>query len=440
VTTENDQLRAARERISSSTCPDERLSRKELADLVNAYIWHRHKRMVELDASYFGKLERGVIRWPNELYREALRAVLEVSTDAELGFSNSRRPVVKVVGVNRRQAVCTAGLGLGGLALGALAPVAALLEGDEPTAVPARVGATDIEYVRDAARVFKSWDFTYGGGLVWEAVRVQLRWSAGMLESTCPEPLRPELFSAVGYLADVTGYMAIDACAHEEARRVLCFALGCAEKADDWHLRAHVLGNMAFQASQTGRPDEGLTLAEHALVRADRLTPTERAIVHTHRARALAKMARVPETLAAIGTADDHFAHATPANDPPLVAYYGATLYAGVTGRALADLAMNGGDPIPANDRLTTAVADLTPGYARSRVITQIKLASLAMSTGDPVEAATLGTAALESAGTIRSRRVTDDLRELARHATQYSGIDEVDELHHRITTAVLAA
>jgi hypothetical protein len=161
VTTENDLLRAARERISSPSCPDEALSRQELADRVNAYIYNHHKRIVALDAGYFGKLERGVIRWPGRLYREAPRAVLEVPTDAQLGFSSSRRTVVKVVGVNRGQAVCTAGLGLGGLALSAMAPVAALLEGDEPTPIPSRVGATDIEYIRDAAGVFESWDFRF---------------------------------------------------------------------------------------------------------------------------------------------------------------------------------------------------------------------------------------------------------------------------------------
>jgi hypothetical protein len=439
VEIENDQLRAARERMPSSIYKDECLSRQELADRVNAYIWHHHQKMVELNGNYFGKLERGIIRWPNKLYREALREILDVSSDSELGFSNPRRAVVKLMGVDRRQLGCAAGLGLGSLALGAMAPVAVLLEGGEPTAVPARVGATDIEYIRTAAGVFKSWDRRYGGGLAREAVRAELRWSAGLLESTCPEGLRPELFSAVGYLARVAGYMSVDACAHDEARRRLHYALGCAEQAKDWHLRADILGCMSMQAIRTGRPDEGLTLAEHALVRADRLTATERAQLHTDRARALATMARVSETLAAIGTADDHFARATPADDASFMTYYDTVRHAGVTGYALFDLAMHGQDPAPATDRLTAAIAGHTPGPARSRTIDRIKLASLTMATGDPIEAATLGTAALDAAGAIRSRRVTDDLRQLARHAARHSGVGEVDELHHRITTAVLA-
>jgi hypothetical protein len=50
-------------------------------------------------------------------------------------------------------------------ALAVLGPVAALLEGTEPTPIPARVGATEIEQTRTAATVFSGWDFSYGGGL-----------------------------------------------------------------------------------------------------------------------------------------------------------------------------------------------------------------------------------------------------------------------------------
>lgn len=59
-------------------------------------------------------------------------------------------------------------------------------------------------------------------------------------------------------------------------------------------------------------------------------------------------------------------------------------------------------------------------------MIWQTKLASLTIATGDPVEAATIGTAALDAAGTIRSRRAADNLRELARHATRHHNVTEV--------------
>ncbi|MGH3564508.1 MAG: XRE family transcriptional regulator [Pseudonocardia sp.] len=435
--TANDQLRTARELTASPTHPDECVSRQELAELINAYIWHHHKKMVALDANYLGKLERGCIRWPDKLYREALRAILNVPTDAALGFTNARRAVVKLVHVNRNQFIRAGALGIGTLTLG---PVAALLEGDEPSPLPIRVGPTEIEQVRTAARVFESWDSTYGGGFGRDAALAQLRWSAGLLNATCPDRLRAELFSAVGDLASEAGFMAFDAYAHDEARRVLRFALGCAEEADDWHLRATILADMATQEIWTGQPDEGLTLTEHALVRADRLTATERAMLHTTRARALSTMHRVRETLTAVGTADDHFAHSDPANDPPFTAGYDAARHARHTGHALFELAMLGHDPARATDRLAAAVVGHTAPYIRSRALSQIKFASLTMATGDPIEAAALGTAALDTAATIRSRRATDDLRELARHATRHPKIDEVTELRQRITTALLAS
>jgi len=91
-----------------------------------------------------------------------------------------------------------------------------------------------------------------------------------------------------------------------------------------------------------------------------------------------------------------------------------------------------------ASRRLVAAVAGHDAGFARSRAISQAKLASLTMATGDPVEAAAIGTAALDAAGTIRSRRAADDVRELARFATRHQNITEVAALRHRITVAVL--
>ncbi|MGH3767272.1 MAG: XRE family transcriptional regulator [Pseudonocardiaceae bacterium] len=430
----NDQLRAARERTASLTYPDVCLSRQELAELANAWIWDHHHKVVELGANYIGKLEQGVIRWPGKLYREALRAILG-STDAALGFVNARR--VKLVDVDRKQFLQTAtGLGVGTLVLG---PLTALLEGGEPTPIPHRIGATEIEQIRAATRAFNSWSRIYGPGLTREAVMGQLRWSAGLLEATCPDRLRPELFSAVGDLADTAGYTAQEANAQEEARRVFRFALACAEQAKNWPLRAEILSSMAKQEIWTGQPDEGLTLAEQALVRPDRLTATVRAVLHTDRGRALAKMRRVDEALTAIGTADEHFAHSTPDNDPPCVAYYNDARHAQCTGQLLVDLAILGRDPGEATDRLTAAAAGHTDtDNSVSRAICLTKLASLTMATGDPLQAAAIGHPAVEIAGTIRSRRAAEELRELSRYAAAHQHLDEVAHLRQRIGTLLM--
>ncbi|HKR51390.1 MAG TPA: hypothetical protein VJT72_17765 [Pseudonocardiaceae bacterium] len=205
----NDLLRAARQRTASPTSPEVRLSRQELAELVNAWVWDHHEKVVEHSANWVCQLECGKIRWPGKVSREALRAILGVPTDAALGFVNVRRAraAVELEKVDRQQFL-RASRDLGVLA--ALGPVAALLEGIEPTPIPRRVGATEIEQTRTAAQMFSSWDFAYGGAMAREAVMGQLRWSAGLLNAICPEQLRPELFSAVGDLAHRAGFMAFD--------------------------------------------------------------------------------------------------------------------------------------------------------------------------------------------------------------------------------------
>src|SRR5215510_12236855 len=71
----NDLLYNARVRQPSPSGSGRPMSRQELADEVNAYLYGRDRRSVAsgVDAKYIGKLERGKYRWPNELYRQAFR-------------------------------------------------------------------------------------------------------------------------------------------------------------------------------------------------------------------------------------------------------------------------------------------------------------------------------------------------------------------------------
>lgn len=87
----NTTLQQLRIALPSKALPGHPLSRQELADRVNVWVWDQSGKRVELDANYIGKLERGTIRWPQADYRAALRAVLSVSDDAALGFWPPRR-------------------------------------------------------------------------------------------------------------------------------------------------------------------------------------------------------------------------------------------------------------------------------------------------------------------------------------------------------------
>jgi hypothetical protein len=427
----NELLRRARERILSPDAPGEGLSRQELAELTNRWIFESRGIVVTLDANYIGKLEAGKIRWPQALYREAFRAVLNADSDRQLGFRRPRRRPTAAAGERPHLAG----------RLGSVPPIPWMdpVVPLEPTPVPAKIDSHDIEQTRLATATFRAWDNAYGGGLARDAAMGQLRWCAQLLRADCPEPYRPPLFAAVAELAGVAGFMAFDACAHTDARRLFGFSLRCAEESHDWHLRAATLSMMARQAIWCGQPDEGLTYVETALVRSDRLTATERASLHTLRARALAKLDRPQETHAAIGAADDEFAHANPAEDPVWMAFYDHAQHQGDTGHALWDLSIDG-QPTQAAQRLAYAVTHHGDAYVRSRTMSTIKLASLAMATGDPREAAAIGHTALDTVKRLRSRRAIDEVLVLHGFAARRGDVVDATELHDRITETVAAA
>lgn len=313
------------------------------------------------------------------------------------------------------------------------APVSALIDGITATPLPVQVTPVEINQIRDAASFFEGWDFAYGGGIVREAVMAQLRWSAALLDADCETSRRDDLFSAVGYLAHTCAFMAFDDLATDDAWHMWRLALACAEEATDWPLRATILSALARQAMWLGRFDDGLTLAELALVRADRLTTIEQAKLHATKARLLAAMKRPTATLAALEAADTCFAGTAPADVPPWMTYYDTAEHAGDTGHALADLALRDHRPDDARARLTTAIAGHTPEFARFEALCQAKVATLVMAVGDPHEAVQLGHAAIDRAGAIRSRRLDHYLGELAQQTDRHRTIIEVTELSERL-------
>lgn len=143
------------------------------------------------------------------------------------------------------------------------------------------------------------------------------------------------------------------------------------------------------------------------------------------------------ELMTALGLADEEFSRTYPADDPPLAIPYDANAHSANTGFALWQSGMHGQFVGKARDRMTAAVAGFGDARARGRTRSQIKLASLIMVTGDPREAAVLGTQALDTVDTLRSRRAADELRELRRFSEYHPYLTEVAELRHRIGTVL---
>ncbi|KUF17335.1 hypothetical protein AT728_16135 [Streptomyces silvensis] len=332
-------------------------------------------------------------------------------------------------------------LAFGGIAALAPGTFTHLLPGAGPLALPKAVRQDDIEQVRTAADTLAGWDNLYGGGGITRSSAAGLFiWAKGLLTVPHSSRLEADLYTAVGRLSIVMGASAFDAYEHDDATHLLRFGTQCAERAGNWHLRASALNWQARHEIWIGNPDRGLTHAENGLVRSDRLSNREQAMLHNAAARAWAKMGNPKETLDAIGRSDDAYARARSGGDAAWMAYYDDAQHYGDTGHAAFDVALlPGQSPVMATDRLRTAIEGHTDAYVRSRALSGTKLATLTMATGDPQQAVVIAHRALDEVGRLRSKRAAADVKDLAKASARYARRPEVSQLRERIKTTVLS-
>jgi transcriptional regulator with XRE-family HTH domain len=430
----NDLLRTAREAAG--------LTQEQLAELANAQAEMVTNRPGAMDADYIGKLERGIHTWPNKHYRQALRSVLGRQKDAELGFFSSRSRATTVTrsprqadggdDVERKAFLRVLAGSVAGLAFND--PLSDFVTRAAASG-HARIGQVEVDQVRHLARMFASQDHLVGSGLSSQAVVTQLGISTNLLDGQfAHETVREQLFSAVAGLADVAGGMCFDAGSHAQAERCFRFAVGCATEAADWSMRAKALSGLANLAVHQGRPDDALSFSEMALVRADRLTPLVRSVMHTRHARALGLNGghREADCLTAVRQAEDYFVSQT-GDEPDWMAYYDQAHLERDCGRALLYLAVSGGGYTEAQQRLEAAVTRFPDQPSRGKTLAMANLAHLTMVRDDPARAVDLGNEALASIGLVRSDRVFEALRQLRLAGKQHRAMPAVRELNQRI-------
>lgn len=394
------------------------MSRTELAEAVNEYLWQHKRVRRELDAHTIARYERGVVRWPGSDYRQALRSILG-ATDAELGFAPARRRNA----AKGRQDV---------MAVNLFSPF-------DPEAFPGdyfvgptnagRVGRSDVDEVRAAARSVASMENRRGGGVIADTAAHYLRSFAPLLRGTAASATRDEMLQAIGNLSGIAAYSAFDVAEYSEAERRFRFALWCADACGSWKLRAATLADMSRKTSYVGNPDGALSLIELAQVRSDRLTFTTRAMLSTLRGQFLGGLGRTDEALAEVERADEYFASSAPESDTPWMCYYDRAEHLGSTGKALIPVAVARNGTELAAPRLRRAIQLQDDAYPRSRTFSRTRLATLVIRVGDARQAAAIGMQAADEAASLHSRRIKDELENLADAASPYRRIPEVAEL-----------
>jgi hypothetical protein len=156
--------------------------------------------------------------------------------------------------------------------------------------------------VRNHIREIVALDNRFGGA---DLVRMSARFFHAIHDQlgagTYDLKLEHELQAAAGELAEVVGWLAYDAEAHDLARRMNQEALYFSRLAGDKAIELLTLQNSSMHAASQGRPREALQIARSVLDGSYRLSPRLKALFLMREARALAQggdssaLRRLPE-------------------------------------------------------------------------------------------------------------------------------------------------
>jgi hypothetical protein len=462
----NHLLREARRRLLSPSGSGQVMSRRELAEAVSAYLWHHHQHQTSIDENYIGKLERGDHRWPNDLRREAFRAVLNVSRDAELGFWINRRPAQvaadPVAGLAQQHAPGTAvdalefasgwgqgvevaaGLWRGDMerrnllrhagfsAAAFLAPAVRWLTApldERPSGAGDRIiGEPDIDTIHRVTSTFRALDNKHGGGHIRETVVrfLDAEVAALLRHGRFDESTGAALLSAAAELTQLAGWAAHDSGLDGLAQRYLIQALRLAMGASDRPLAAEILAAMSHQAAYLRAATEAVDLARAAgRVAADAgvaAISAEAAVLEAH---GHAVGGDESACAKALDRAERTLDRADRGSDPQWIDYFDEAYLSAKFGHCFA--ALGRGDLA---QRFATRSLDMDQRYVRGRQFNLSLLARACAQVGEIEQASVIGVEAVQLAGKLRSHRCVDYVRDLADRLAPHVGLPAVRDFN----------
>jgi hypothetical protein len=320
------------------------MSRQELADEVNNYLFAKTERVFDLDGGYVGKLERGEHRWPGDLYREGFRAVLCVDSDAELGFwivrgfgRSANRPAVD-------SSVSTVAAATGQLSADGVLWTQWLTGGAQRSTSGSarRISGADVEAVGGMFDALTASDRQFGGVHARQMGVGYLRhvvWPCLHAHGS-EQALRAMAVVGTEFVLRIAS-MDLDAGDARSCRRMLAVAGGIADAADDLSLTAWVLARRGEYEIYANRPRTAVAYTASAAAMAEHLPPAARAFIMAKHALALSLTGGgQAATCRVLGEAEDAAVRAEAGAEPRWMRVYNLGHVRHDAGRCYANLAM----------------------------------------------------------------------------------------------------
>ena len=317
----NRLLAEARLRLPSPSGAPRPMSRQELAEAVNAYIWRQHQRHEHLDHTDIGKLERGVVRWPGKQRREALRAVLGAASNAHIGLYPRRGGSGDVYRIRRADLGEVGSVGFDEADVQAGSPLLARLESRRQSlhdaVFPGRTGNVSVEewqqIVAEHGRATRSRpavELLIDLGADCDGIR------RGLTASRVPAAVR-DLTVCAAQLAGLIFLTLIKLNDAAGARAWARTANLVAAQSDDPQVKAWVRAHEAYVYYYCGDLPGALEVARHARELSKGRGGVAEPLAAALEARAYAGMGRKREALRAAGQAEDATAQLDGADSTP---------------------------------------------------------------------------------------------------------------------------
>jgi len=400
----NDLLRAARMRIESPGSPGRPMTRQELADAINDHVYRSTNKLGAVDANHVGKWERGGTRWPAARYRAALRAILDVVTDSELGLYQPRRDTVD--SVDRKTFLKST--------LGASAGVLLAQTGLPPALELVEILSGPTSYYRRMEAAVPSDQLTAAVdahmSLAVGIVRERLRTSSG--------------FRVLSEVAGLAAWLAADRGDTSTARRRYADAITYARRTDHPLLVSYMTASLGHFAVEAGSPTAGLKMIQQASTLLDDSTPdAARAWLESLLASAHAALGDRAATNGALRRAETLTNRQRGELRWPWVFAFDLPKAARYQAGALGRL----GDVRGAKTAYAAAGPALTA--AKPRALAQVEHAHVLARAGDVAGGCALAVEALSVARSYGSERITNRVREfradLPPRTAEATGLDD---------------
>lgn len=180
------------------------------------------------------------------------------------------------------------------------------------------------------------------------------------------EPVGIALFTIVGELAQLAGWVASDVGKYADAQRFYLGGFEAARTIGDRALAGQLLSSLSYQVANTGRPRDALTLARAAETGATTATPLVRSLLAERVAWAAARSRDPEATVRALDAADTAYAAASPGVAEPEWTYW---LNRAEIDVMAARCRIELGQPADATPLLTRALASYPTEHARETAL-----------------------------------------------------------------------